>query len=151
MEMVLPRRFRFQYSLRALFAGTAIVALLLVPVAWVARERRQMLEAREAAVRAVVLAERNRVPKPTPWPKPTPAPDPAQNDDVLRAPADSAASETDGAIRQVLSRNMSRELERVPNPWPGAVEQLRRENAELKKKVERLEREIERLRALRQH
>ncbi len=60
MEIAGRPRFRFQYSLRTLFAITAIVALLLVPVAWVARERRQVLEAREAALRAVVRAERDR-------------------------------------------------------------------------------------------
>ena len=60
MEMTGRPRVRFQYSLRTLFVVTAIVALLLVPVGWVARERQRMLEAREAALRAVVLAERDR-------------------------------------------------------------------------------------------
>src|SRR5262249_30029540 len=46
MEMASRPRFRFQYSLSTLFALTAVVALLLVPVVWVARERRRVLEAR---------------------------------------------------------------------------------------------------------
>ena len=48
--------------------GTAILALSLVPVAWVMRERQQMLHvqagmlrAREEAIRSVLLAERRRV------------------------------------------------------------------------------------------
>ena len=59
---------RFQYSLRTLLLLTLGVALLLVPVAWVSRERQQMiqaraaiLEAREAALRSVVLEEQQRL------------------------------------------------------------------------------------------
>jgi hypothetical protein len=100
-------RFRFQYSLRTLFALTAVAALLLVPVAWVTRERQRVLAAREAALRAVVLAERDRA-----------------------------------------LANHARQDENAANTRPAAVEQLIRENAELKKSVEKLQREIERLKAI---
>ena len=51
---------RFQFSVRSLLAATAILALLLVPIVWVTRQREQMRLAREEAIRAVVLAERYR-------------------------------------------------------------------------------------------
>jgi hypothetical protein len=53
---------RFQFSMRTLLVVTAAAAFLLVPVAWVSGERqrmlmaqRAMLEARETAIRSVVL------------------------------------------------------------------------------------------------
>jgi uncharacterized protein HemX len=61
-------RTRFQYSLRTLLLMMLALAFLLVPVAWVGRERQQMiqarsaiLEAREAALRSVVLEEQRRL------------------------------------------------------------------------------------------
>ena len=55
------RRSRYQFSIRTLLLVTVAVALLLVPVAWVTRERLQMVEAqreilyaREVALRSVV-------------------------------------------------------------------------------------------------
>jgi hypothetical protein len=61
-------RTRFQYSLRTLLLATLAVALLLVPVAWVGRERQEMmraraaiLEAREVALRSAVLEEQRRL------------------------------------------------------------------------------------------
>ena len=64
-EMV---RNRFQFSLRTLLLATLAAALLLVPVAWVSRERQKMiaaraaiLEAREVALRSVVLEEQRRL------------------------------------------------------------------------------------------
>ncbi len=52
---------RFQFSVRSLLMMTAVLALSLAPVVWVTRERRQMLRAREEAIRSVLLAERRRV------------------------------------------------------------------------------------------
>jgi uncharacterized protein HemX len=61
-------RNRFQFSLRTLLLVTLALALLLVPVTWVSREREQMiraryaiLEAREEALRSVVLEEQRRL------------------------------------------------------------------------------------------
>ncbi len=51
---------RFQVSVRGILAATAILALLMVPVTWMFRERELMRQAREDAIRAVVLAERYR-------------------------------------------------------------------------------------------
>jgi hypothetical protein len=98
----------YQFSLRWLLLVTAVLALLLVPVAWVAREREQMLRARAEALRAVVLAERARSQLEKSW---------------VAGRADSGPA-ADAA---------------------GLIEQLRRENAELKRTIERLRREVERL------
>jgi hypothetical protein len=66
---------RFQFSLRSLLLVTAAIALLLVPVAWVARERMQrmrvqeaLLQAREVALRSVVR-EGQRLPHPKAGPQ----------------------------------------------------------------------------------
>ncbi len=137
MEMTSPPRFRFQYSLRTLFVVTAIVALLLVPVAWVARERQRMLEAREAALRAVVLAERDRAVAVE-----------ARYKAAVSAQAGSALSEDSGLGSQSEDnppRDIGRQAEEASPVRPAVVEQLMRENAELKKTVEQLHREIERL------
>jgi predicted RNase H-like nuclease (RuvC/YqgF family) len=55
------RRSRYQFSIRTLLLVTVAVALLLVPVTWVTRERlrmveaqREILAAREVALRSVV-------------------------------------------------------------------------------------------------
>ena len=60
-------RKRFQYSLRTLLLATVAVALLLVPLNWVNQQRQQMiaardaiLQARELAVRSVVLEGQRR-------------------------------------------------------------------------------------------
>ena len=52
---------RVQFSVRSLLIATAVLASALAPVVWVMRERRQMLRAREEAIRSVILAERRRV------------------------------------------------------------------------------------------
>jgi hypothetical protein len=61
------KRGRFQFSIRTLLVVTAALALLLVPVAWVTRERQQMmlaeravLQAREVALRSAVLEAQRR-------------------------------------------------------------------------------------------
>jgi len=138
MEMTGRPRFRFQYSLRTLFVVTAIAALLLVPVAWVARERQRMLEAREAALRAVVLAERDRAQAVE-----------ARYNAAVRAQTGSAlspAAGSGGPSGDKPSKEIAGEADKAPAARPAVVEQLMRENAELKKTVEQLHREIERLR-----
>ncbi len=101
-----------------------MTAILLMPVAWVTRQRQQMiwereqvLRAREAALRAVVRAER-----------------------AARETAVPAA--TEGSKTGAGSRSSAR-----TNEAPDLVEQLQRENAELKDTVESLRREVERLKA----
>jgi hypothetical protein len=61
------RHRRFQFSVRSLMIASAVVALLLVPLAWVARERQHMLQlqnqilmAREVALASVVREEKLR-------------------------------------------------------------------------------------------
>ena len=64
MPVAATGRRRFQFSLRSILIVTALTAILLVPVAWVSRERQQMIQARQEvlrarqeAIHAVVLAE----------------------------------------------------------------------------------------------
>jgi predicted RNase H-like nuclease (RuvC/YqgF family) len=121
-------RQRFQFSLASILVLTALTAILLVPLAWVTRERQQMLlaqaevlRAREEAVRAVVLAER------------------AAAATAVRVGA--AGSKTGAALLQSAKTNESTDL----------VERLKRENAELKAKVETLRQEVERLKAAEKH
>ena len=52
---------RFQFSLRTLLLVTAAIALLLVPVAWITRERMQMMRAQEAVLQAREVALRSVV------------------------------------------------------------------------------------------
>jgi predicted RNase H-like nuclease (RuvC/YqgF family) len=101
-----------------------MVAILLVPLAWVTRERQQMirareevLRAREEALRAVVLAER------------------AARETAVPAPT--ADPKTGAGSRQSARKNEA----------PDLVERLQRENAELKNEVKTLRREVERLKA----
>jgi len=140
MDMHGRPRFRFQYSLRTLFVVTAIVALLLVPVVWVARDRQRVLEAREAALRAVVLAERDR----------TLAVE-ARYRAAIRASASLApppVEESANASARKLSAKTAGQADEVPDARPAVVEQLLRDNAALKQMVVQLQREIERLKAM---
>jgi hypothetical protein len=100
---------RFQYSMRGLILTTALFACVLALVAWVAHERARILAAREAAVHAVVLAER---------------------DARLRA-SDQAARAEAALARMEQDR----------------INELVRENAELKDTVQRLHHEVERLKS----
>ena len=49
-------RGRFQFSMRTMILVTATMALGFVPIAWVGRERRQMLQAQDAILRAREVA-----------------------------------------------------------------------------------------------
>ena len=112
---------RFQFSVRSLLVMTAVLALSLAPVVWVTRERRQMLRAREEAIRSVLLAERRRV--------------------ELRAKGG-----TIGASTAELGADMvTTEVPIVPPEV--LIEHLRRENDELKDTVDSLRQEVQRLRA----
>jgi hypothetical protein len=103
---------RFQFSIRSLLLMTAAVAILLVPVVWVARERRQMvlaqteiLAAREVALRSIVHEQALRQRRPS-----------AHANQPLR--------------------------------WEAvSLDDLKRENAELKRQVKELHRELELLRS----
>jgi hypothetical protein len=114
-------RRRFQFSLRTILIATAVLACLLAPVTWVARERQQMLRAqteillaREVALRSVILEARER--------------SEAARQEALAAEARSIAN------REALAEER-----------PTAVERLMRENTALKQEVESLRHEVERL------
>jgi hypothetical protein len=139
MEMASSRRFRFQYSLRALLIVTAIAALLLVPVAWVGRERQRVLAAREAALRAVVLAERDRALSVE-----------TRYYAAIRAQTSSVPSpttESRGPFRTDAPEEIARKDAAAKDAGAPVVEQLMRENAAMKKTIEQLHREIGRLKA----
>ena len=112
---------RIQISVRSLLIVTGAMAILLAPLAWVTRERRQLLRAREEAIRSVLLAERRR--------------------SELRAKAGRpAASTEDRAPDEVTTE--------IPSVPPEIlIEHLRRENDELKDTVDSLREEVKRLRA----
>jgi len=117
-----------------------MAALLLVPVVWVARERQRMLEAREVALRAVVLAERNR----------TLAIAGGYNA-ALRAETGSkprAASEFVGKSEDEPANSPARLVEMSPIESADRIEQLLRENAKLTKTIEKLQHQIESLKAM---
>jgi hypothetical protein len=141
MELAEARRSRFQYSLRTLFIVTAVFALLLVPVAWVTRERQRMLEAREAALRAVVLAERDRAR--------AMADAVAAARDAARSASGSSATSPVAGLGDATGgkpvASVAEQTARAALEPPETREQLLRENSDLKKTIERLKREIERL------
>jgi hypothetical protein len=125
--MKIAGRGRLQFSVRSILVATGIVAILLVPTAWVARERQEMrrlsdlvLQAREEAIRAVILAERQRTVM--------------RDSDVV--PDRGASDQTAGPAR---------------NPWAPLeirIERLERENSALKEAVEIQRQQIERLKAV---
>ena len=118
-------RNRFQFSLRTLLLVTLALALLLVPVAWVSRERQQMiharnaiLEAREAALRSVVLEEQRR------------------REEIAARP---------GADRP--GKPLNEEGNPAVEEESSAMERLERENTSLRQQVNELRREVEQLRS----
>ena len=119
MALFGPRR--FQLSVRSLLLMTAVLAVSLAPVVWVTRERRQMLRAREEAIRSVLLAERRRA--------------------ELRAKGTLAGTGTE----EIGSEIDTTEVPTVPTQV--LIEHLRRENNELKDTVDSLRQEVQSLRA----
>jgi hypothetical protein len=112
---------RVQFSVRSLLVTTAVLAFSLAPVVWVTRERRQMLRAREEAIRSVILAERRRV--------------------ELRAKGGPTGASADEFGTDLATTA-------IPKVPPEVlIEHLRRENDELKDTVDSLRHEVERLRA----
>ena len=114
---------RFQFSVRSLLIVTAVLALLLVPIVWVTRERQQMLRARDEALRAVILAERYR--------------------SELKSRQDAVPVNPDP------TKNRGDESREPTGPAGAAalIERLQRENTELRETVARLRRVVERLQA----
>lgn len=91
---------RFQFSVRTLLLVTAAIAVLLVPVVWVTRERMQMMRGKDAILQA----------------------------------------------REVALRSVVREGQQL-SLQSQTMQQLRRENADLKQQVEQLRREVEHLKS----
>jgi len=119
--MELSKLGRFQFKVRSLLIVTAVLAFSMAPVAWVVRERRQMLRAREEAIRSVLLAERRRV--------------------ELRAKEGPRAANFD-------EFDADDDNTKAPSVAPEIlIEHLRRENNELKDTVDDLRLEVQRLRA----
>jgi hypothetical protein len=116
---------RPQFSVRSLLIMTAVLALSLAPVVWVTRERRQMLRAREEAIRSVLLAERHLV--------------------ELRA----KGGPTGASPEELIAGTGTTEVPSVPPEV--LIEHLRRENDELKDTVDSLRQEVQRLRAANHH
>ncbi len=114
---------RFQFSLRSLLIVTGILALLLVPVAWMARQREQVLRAHEAALRAVALEL------------------------DYRAKLEKQQSASGRVIDRSGPSGSPRSISPAPLNATDHIERLERENAELRDTVEVLRREIERLKA----
>jgi len=160
---------RFQFSVRSLLVITGVLALLMVPAASLTRERQQMLQAREAllhareqALRAVVLAERGRVERseieaiaereaPSPGLRP---PSPRRGEGNKKSavlsqfsplPTGERASVSGSGV--VVFSEESPKKPSLPLEFPTLLEQLERENAALKDRVELLSREVERLKA----
>ena len=131
METAGHARPRFQYSIRALVLATAIVALGLTPLAWLARERQRLLQARDDAIRAVVLAE--------------------------RAAKDQAAHDTRALLDRELVGSTAGQQGSGPLPDPvksrkaqlERIQRLEGENAKLKETNEQLRSEVARLRSSR--
>jgi len=117
------KRGRLQFSVRTFLLVTAAVALLLVPVAWVTRERQQLVRAqqeillaREVALRSVVREQQRRRGK-------------------AASPPEAVAPQ----FSMIPDRNLPL-AEKLP-----AIEQLRHENADLRQQLEQLRREVETL------
>jgi predicted RNase H-like nuclease (RuvC/YqgF family) len=99
------------------------VVLLLVPVAWVARERQQLMRAQQEILLAREVALRSVV----------------REQQRLRGEAASPPEDVAPQIASSPDRNLPL-AEKLP-----AIEQLRHENADLRQQLEQLRREVETL------
>lgn len=117
------KRGRWQFSVRTLLLVTAAVALLLVPVAWVARERQQMMRAQQEILLAREVALRSLV----------------REQQRLLSKAASLSADVAPPLSLSPDRNLPL-AEKLP-----AIEQLRHENADLRQQLEQLRREVEML------
>ncbi len=118
------KRGRLQFSIRTLLVVTAATALLLVPVAWVTRERRQMelaqreiVRRREIALRSVIREERRRL-----------ATAELSTENSTPPAASNPGLDLSGMRQQPV------------------IEQLRFENSDLRHQLELLRREVQHLR-----
>jgi len=117
------KRGGLQFSVRTLLLVTAAVALLLVPVAWVARERQQMMRAQQEILLAREVALRSLV----------------REQQRLLSKAASPREDVAPQLASSPDRNLPL-AEKLP-----AIEQLRHENADLRQQLEQLRREVEML------
>lgn len=123
--MELKERSKYQFSMRTMMLAIATVSALLAPFAWMMRDRQQQrqilmraLQAREVALRSVVLEEQRR--------------------------GSLAISRRENATAGTSWR-----LDRNPSA-PGGLESLKRlerENADLRRQVSLLSREVDRLKS----
>lgn len=123
--MKLENRDKYQFSVRTMMLIIAAVSFLLAPLVWVMRERQQQrqalmraLQAREVALRSVVLEEQRR------------------------------SSLAIGRFKNMAART-SLILDRDPtaNSGPESIQRLERENADLRRQVSLLSREVDRLKS----
>jgi type II secretory pathway pseudopilin PulG len=118
-------RGKYQFSVRTMMFTIAAVSALLAPFAWMMRDRQQQrqvlmraLQAREVALRSVVLEEQRR-------------------SSLAISRRDNSTAET------------SRSLDHDPSARLGleSLQRLERENADLRRQVSLLNREVDRLKS----
>jgi hypothetical protein len=118
------KRGGFQFSVRTLLLVTAAVALLLVPVAWVTRERQQLMRAQQEILVAREVAMRSLV----------------REEERRRGESESPPENASPRASPNRDRDLPLE-EKAP-----AMERVQRENADLRRQVEQLRREVQQLR-----
>jgi hypothetical protein len=116
-------RGRWQFSVRTLLLVTVAVALLLVPVAWVTRERQEMMRARQEILLAREVALRSLV----------------REQQRRREEAASLPQNVTPQAPSSPARNLP-----LAAKSP-AIEQLRHENEGLRQQLEQLRLEVEAL------
>ncbi|MGO9598890.1 MAG: hypothetical protein ACLP7Q_12950 [Isosphaeraceae bacterium] len=123
--MKLEERGKHQFSVRTMMLAIAVVSILLAPFAWVMRERQQQrqvlmraLQAREVALRSVVLEEQRR-----------------------SSLTISRCENTTAGTSWSLDRDPS------AGSGPESIKRLERENADLRRQVSLLSREVDRLKS----
>jgi hypothetical protein len=116
-------RRRLQFSIRSLLIVTGLLALLLTPLAWMARRREQIIRAHEEAIRSLRLEHQYRA-------------------ELRRRKSADIATKDRGEASPAPQRTTP-----APSESADQIERLRRENAELRNTAEDLRREIRRLKA----